>query len=331
MKALKNRKKLIFISLWVSSDLLYAASDATDTLVNIEVNETLLEEVRLALPEGTVANQEYLKPLYNPNISLQADAHVSITFLDEGAGYRNSLGYFTFSDTTFDDISFGDIDLDGSGHIGIKELQAIEGLETGMVFNNVSEAGGGGSLLTGDTVVLGGASITDINGTDFNMTGGSIFTAGTNIGFFLMQNAWTGSQVNGWDTSYADPLTMYTIDFLNPENNEFATIDNVDINSRHVAMMTSLADENELILGFEDLVRPYGDNDFNDAVFRIRTDPVEALFAEVPTAKSVIDLQAAPGPEAGKGIASAIVFALGLLFLIRRQGIQHDRRTRHDS
>ena len=148
MKALKNRKKLIFISLWVSSDLLYAASDATDTLVNIEVNETLLEEVRLALPEGTVANQEYLKPLYNPNISLQADAHVSITFLDEGAGYRNSLGYFTLSDTTVDDMSFGDIDLDGSVHIGIKELQAIEGLETGMVFNNVSEAGGGGSLRT---------------------------------------------------------------------------------------------------------------------------------------------------------------------------------------
>jgi hypothetical protein len=318
MKLSINHKILVSISLWLSADALYAATDATDTLVNIDLDPALLEEVRLALPEGTVANQEYLDSQYNPNIALQTDAHMSITFLDEGAGYRNSLGYFTFESSTFDGVTFGDLDLDNSGHIGINELQAIEGIETGMVFNNVSESGGGGTLNAGDTVVLGGAAITDVNGTDYNMTGGTLFTEGTNVGFFLLQNAWTGSEVKGWDTS-TDPLAMYTIDFLNPENNASATIDNVDINSRHVAMMTSLSGENELVLGFEDLVRPQGDNDFNDAVFRIRTDPVEALFADVPTSGTVISLQAAPAPDMGKGLPGGIMLALGALVFLRRQ------------
>lgn len=324
MKTPINNKILVSLSLLFSADLLHAATDATSTLVNVDLDPSLLQEVQLALPESVVANKEYLSSEYNPNITLQSDAHMSVTFLDEGAGYRNSLGYFTFTDNAFDGSTFGDLDLNGSGHIGINELQAIDGIETGMIFNNVSERWGGGSLLAGDTVGLLGTEITDINGTEFNMTGGSVFTAGTNVGFFLLQNAWTGSEVKGWDNN-ADPLAMYTIDFLNPENNASATIDNVDINSRHVAMMTSLSGENELILGFEDLVRPQGDNDFNDAVFRIRTDPVEALFADVPTSGSVISLQAAPAPSMGKGLPGGIMLTLGALVFLRRQQSRSDK------
>lgn len=294
-----------------------AADDATSTLVNVDIDPDLLTEVQQALPESTVVNQDFLSSAYNPNIVLQTDAHIGITFLDEGAGYRNSLGYFTFSDTTFDGYTFGDLDADSSGHIGISELQNLSGIETGMVFNNSSEAGGGGSLLTGDTVTLGGASITNVSGTDFDMTGGTLFEEGTHVGFFLLQNAWDGSQVKGWDYTSSDPLAMYTVDFLNPENDASATIDNADEYSRHVAMMTSLAGENEVILGFEDLVRPGGDNDFNDAVFRVRTDPVTALFADVPTTETVISLQAAPSPEIG-GLSGLISMAFGFLLFWRR-------------
>ncbi|WP_315983403.1 DUF4114 domain-containing protein [Aliamphritea spongicola] len=76
--------------------------------------------------------------------------------------------------------------------------------------------------------------------------------------------------MKGWDTGH-DNLAMYTIDFLNPENSSDAYISTgIDEDARHVAMMSSLSATNDYILGFEDLKRPWGDNDFNDAVFRIR-------------------------------------------------------------
>lgn len=295
----------------------FAADDATDTLVNIDLPTGLLSEVQAALPESVDVNQDFLNPAYNPNIQLQNNAHVGITFLDEGAGYRNSLGYFTFSDNTFDGYSHGDIDTDNSGYIGISELAAVTNSQMGMVFNNASERRGGGSLNPGDTVVLGGAEITNINGTEYDMIGGETFAEGTNVGFFLLQNAWDGSQVKGWDYEKAGQLAFYSVDFLNPENSGTATFDNADEDSRHVAMMTSVSADNEVILGFEDLVRPGGDNDFNDAVFRIRTDPVAALFAEVPTTQEVISLQAAPLSTLGKNNLIALLFLLGLLIAFK--------------
>lgn len=295
-----------------------AATDATDTLVNVTVDPALISEVTQALPESVDVNQEFLNPNYNPNISFQEDAHVAVTFLDEGAGYRNSLGYFTFEDNTFDGYTFGDIDSNGSGSISISEIGNLEGVSTGLIFANASESGGGGSLNAGDTVGLGGTEVVNIDGTSFDMEGGLTFSEGTNMGFFLMQNAYQGSW-GGNNYLNNNATTFYTLDFLNPENSSTATFGNAGEFSRHVAMMTSVAGENELILGFEDLVRPGGDNDFNDAVFRIRTDPVTAMFADVPTTETVISMQAAPLPELGRGLSGLFACAIGGLFLFRRR------------
>jgi Pyruvate/2-oxoacid:ferredoxin oxidoreductase gamma subunit len=296
----------------------FAADDATDTLVNIELASGLINEVQTALPESMDVNQEFLNPSYNPNIHLQQEAHLAITFLDEGAGYRNSLGYFTYANNAFDGYTFSDIDTDNTGHIGINELNALSGVDANMVFNNVSEVGGGGSLIAGDTVVLGGAQISNIQGTEFDMIGGETFAEGTNIGFFLVQNGWDGAEVKDWDYEKTNQLAFYSIDFLNPENSADATINNTDENSRHVAMMSLDSAENEIILGFEDLVRPYGDNDFNDAVFRVRTDPVSALFAQVPTTTEVISMQAAPLPSIGAGNSMALAFFFALILILRK-------------
>lgn len=300
----------------------HAAEDATSTLVNIDLAPGLLSEINSALPESTVVNQEFLNTDYNPNISLQSDAHVGITFIDEGAGYKNSLGYFTFSENTFDSLTFGNIDTDGSGHIGISELQNVAGVSAGMVFNNASKSGAGGTLNAGDTVTLAGASIINVDGNNYDMDGGDLFADETQVGFFLLQNAWKYNQVQGWDSTSPDPLAFYTIDFLNPENSSSATIDNADVNSRHVAMMTPSSSQNEVILGFEDLVRPWGDNDFNDAVFTVRTDPVSALFAEVPTTTEVIQLQAAPSKLIGNGLPAFIIFLSTLIFIYKQKNKQ---------
>ncbi|MCJ8338151.1 MAG: DUF4114 domain-containing protein [Pseudomonadales bacterium] len=294
---------------------LSAAEDLTANIVNIDLNPGLLLEINTALPEQSVVNQEFLNPSYDPNILLQEEANVGITFIDEGAGYRNSLGYFTFEQQSFDALTFAEIDTNNSGHIGIDELQSIAGVNASMIFNNASKSGAGGSLNAGDTVSLNGAEITASGDNNYTMNGTELFAEGTNLGFFLMQNAWQNNQVQGWDNN-SDPLTFYSLDFLNPENSAANTLDNPAENSRHLAMMTSSGPNSQVILGFEDLVRPGGDNDFNDALFIVQTDPISSMFVNVPSTGEVIALQAAPAQLLGGRISIAF-FAMLLLMAVR--------------
>jgi len=291
-------------------------------LVGLEAG--LLDTVQQALPESQVANQLYLNTDYDPVITLGSDAQVAVTFIDEGAGYRNSLGYFTFDDSSFGGLTFGDIDSNGSGNISIGELQSVSGISTGMVFGNASKSGAGGSLLAGDTVVLGEGEVTNISGADFDFTGGTTFSSGTNLGFFLLQNAWNGNHVQGYDVpGDGNRLAMYSVDFLNPENGDSAFYGSADDDSRHVAMMFTDSDQDELILAFEDLHRTDNkanhrnystDEDFNDAVFRVKTNPVSAIFeTNVPQSDEVISVNAAPLGDIGQtplgaAILGAIIF-----------------------
>ncbi|NQZ30445.1 MAG: DUF4114 domain-containing protein [Oceanospirillaceae bacterium] len=298
MKYLKGYSLITFLTL-IASHQAIAADDLTNSIVNIELSPALISQISAALPESTVVNQEFLNLDYDPNITFAEDAQVGITFIDEGAGYKNSLGYFTFQAQTFDNMTFGDIDSDSSGRIDITELQNLDGVNTGMIFSNSSKSGAGGALNAGDTVSLTGSEIT-ANGTGgYTLSDGDMFPEETKLGFFLMQNAWKNGEVQGWDNAN-DPITFYSVDFLNPENSATATIDNAAENSRHIAMMSTSEQGDQIILGFEDLVRPGGDNDFNDALFTVTGDPVSALFAQIPSAQQVIQLQAAPAIELGK-------------------------------
>ena len=289
-------------------------AQAQETITNVELEAGLLSDIQAALPESNNVSEDFLNPSYDPIISFSADAQVGVTFIDEGAGYRNSLGYFTFNDNTFNDLSFGNIDLDGSGHITIGELSTLDGVSTGMIFDNVSRVGSGGSLTAGDTVVLGGGSLT-ANGTDFTMDGGTVFSQGTNMGFFLLQNAYSSSGVN------EEALTMYSVDFLNPENSFSATYTDTADNSRHTAMMFADYEQDELILSFEDLYRDHrSDEDFNDAIFRIRTDPIEAI------ADTNVTIMAAPAPGLGSGLAGLIGLT-GVLALKRRKVNKDDKAS----
>lgn len=280
---------------------------------NHTVSQTLLDTITTALPnERGAIDQNFLNQDYYPNIYVSEEAQLAVTFIDEGAGYKNSLGYFTFNDSSFDGLTFGDIDTDSSGRISTSEISNLSGVTTDLVFPNASKQYAGGDLLMGDTVVIGGGSL-NFNDDSWEIDGGTKFAAGTNIGFFLAANAWndqgsTGT-VDGWDGTAGDPYTYYSLDFLNPENNYTATIDDVDAKSRHVALTFESSDRDVLIMGFEDLYRKSAsDDDFNDAVFLVRSDPGGAI------SDTDVEVYSAPAPALGGGLISLAFLLIAGLF-----------------
>jgi len=309
-----RRLSSLFLGSALSVPLLIVGTNsyaADDSLTQINLGAPLLSDVRAALPETSAVNESFLSGDYNPNIRLSEDSHLAVTFVDEGAGYRNAVGYFQFSDNAFDGLTFSNVDSDGSGRVSLSELNALNGVEADVMFSNFSESGGGGSLNYGDTLVIGGGSLTETDN-GLLMSGGKLFEAGSNVGFFLSANAYTSSGVAGFDKA-GDPNTFYSLDFLNPEAGAFATIDNADENARHTAMMFADTSKDAILVGFEDLIRPYGDNDFNDAIFLVQSDPASALQ------DNVLDIATAPSPTMGGMVTGILGVVMGGGWLRRRR------------
>lgn len=99
---------------------------------------------------------ELFAPSAQKNIVLTHDANVYITFISEGAGYANSLGYYTYDAAT------------GPGDVNNLKLE--------ILFPHVSDE----VLTKGDMLQLGTEK----------------FKAGTAIGFFLVIRGWENGFVN---------------------------------------------------------------------------------------------------------------------------------------
>jgi LruC domain-containing protein len=197
---------------------------------NDVIDAAFLDKVNTSLPEGVpvmTSHPDYILNDIETNLNVTALSDVWLTFLTEGAGYKNSIAYFKYNTST-PPTKASDID---SLHI---------------ILPNASLQGSGGSLRAGNKVNLGR------------------FAAGTSIGFALIANGWTGSAVgSGYHT-------VYSIDGLNPET--------LTAEKRHSVLLW----DNSLslfLVGFEDLKRTNGagDNDFNDCLFYIKSNPVEAV------------------------------------------------------
>lgn len=106
-----------------------APQDLSRSIYNVPIDTAELNRIAALLPETTV-NTAYVSPSLDPNLHLLEKAEISLTFISEGAGYRNSFGYFLYDDA-----------------------QTILSKET--IFSNASAVGSGGSLKPGDTVKLG--------------------------------------------------------------------------------------------------------------------------------------------------------------------------------
>lgn len=197
------------------------------------INADFLNDVNTALPESRPVPEyhpEYLMGNNENNIVILDDAEVWVTFVSEGAGYRNVLAYYTF-DRDFPPQSPEDI------------------TECFVIFPNASFANSGGGLYSGDKVSLG------------------VFTENTVIGWLLMVDGWKGPT----QESTVGRGLLYSNAILNPEE---------DINYRQHSVLLYDEERDVILIGFEDLIRPGGDNDFNDAVFYATANPIENVEVE---------------------------------------------------
>ena len=135
------------------------------------IERSLLDDVNASLPERQRlpnVHPEYLAGK-ETNLILTEESDVWVTFLSENAGWRNSLGYYTYP-------------------VG-EEPTSIEEIDTHyIIFPNISMRYSGGGLVPGDKVHLGR------------------FPANTVVSWFLVAQGYTGNGVgDGIATYYSQP------------------------------------------------------------------------------------------------------------------------------
>jgi LruC domain-containing protein len=194
------------------------------------VGQNVLAVINASLPEGQPVptyHPEYLNNDLVSTVNLVEDAAVWVTFVHEGAGYRNSLGFYSYP-TDSPPTTLGEIS------------------SFNIIFPNVSFSGSGGNLTTGNRVNLGS------------------FPAGTTVGWFLVPD--------GWNSSTKKVDVKPGIKFSDKNLNTFTQ----DPYRQHIALLYDQSLQ-KLILGMEDIDRPGGDNDFNDAIFYVSANPFTAI------------------------------------------------------
>ncbi len=187
-----------------------------------DINNTLPERKRL--PNS---HPQYFSSQYDQTLHLNATCDVWVTFVSEGAGYRNVLGFYTYPTN--------------------KPPQSPSDIDTiTIIFPNVSFQGSGGGLHAGNKVHIGR------------------FPANTSIGFVLFADGWKNGKVTD------GKWVLYSQKRLNPESNPNL--------QQHVVLLSDNA-RKLFLLGFEDIRRDLRncDQDFNDAIFYITANPVQAV------------------------------------------------------
>lgn len=135
------------------------------------ITQDFLKDVNASLPENQrlpVSHPDYLAVGNEGDIVLNEEADVWITFVHEGAGYLNSLGYYLYD-------------------ISNPPKTAAEINKYNVIFPNASYSGSGGGLTSGDKVFLGR------------------FPGGKAIGWFLVPYGWNGGKVSGSKVYYSEP------------------------------------------------------------------------------------------------------------------------------
>ncbi|WP_326936454.1 LruC domain-containing protein [Flavobacterium sp. PL11] len=205
------------------------------------ISNDFLADVNTSLPEYKKlpdSHPEYLNSSDNGNIELVEDAEVWITFVHEGAGYKNALGYYTHKN---------------DNPPASQNLIA----DPTIIFPNVSYNGSGGSLRSGNKVQL---LYLDPLTNKYTKR----FPAGTTVAWFFIANSF-----NSTTTSIGSGIgKLYSDKHFNPETN-------IDKKKHNVVLKDTK--RQLLLIGFEDVNREKNsDEDFNDAIFYASISPFTA-------------------------------------------------------
>jgi LruC domain-containing protein len=216
-----------------------------------QVTASMLQTVNATLPERFPVpthptHSSYIARDAVSNLVLTQNAEVWLTFVHEGAGYKNSVGYYLF-DANNPPRSVSDI-------LG----------RTIVAYPNTSYQNSGGGLQTSNRVQL-----KHFDGTTWSNT----FPAGTGIGWFLVANGWRSSAQGVLERSYEQ--TVFSDPVLN-----YQAYRSQGMTVEQSAQTVLLLDQQRqtLLLGFEDILRHHGgDQDFNDAIMLVEATPFSAV------------------------------------------------------
>lgn len=209
----------------------------------------MLTNVNYTLPEGVSVpanNPSLLDATKQTNITIDALSDVWVTFVHEGAGYRNALGYFKYAINN-----------------PPKKVTDIDTVK--IIFPNASYYNSGGSLYSGDKVYLGR------------------FPAQTGIGWVCLSDGFRNGTITANNWNYK----LYSFPDFNPQTN-------ANLKKQSLLLLDNV--NNKVLLTFEDIERDKGgDQDFNDVVYYITANPVEAI-----NTGNLIPLQITPSTDTDK-------------------------------
>jgi len=197
----------------------------------VQVDAALMARIASSLPEMKDIRTQGRDLIASDDaavIQLVKPAQVWVTFLHEGAAFKNTFGYFTYPEG--------------------KPPQSPAEIEHVVILPNSSFSTAGGSaagMRTGHRIDLG------------------VFPAGIRLGFFVVSNGWNSTKGVAPDNNH-----FYSLSTLNPESSE-------DLRKHMVLLKDSWGQR--VVLGMEDLMRTGGDHDFNDVLFAVESNPVEAI------------------------------------------------------
>lgn len=175
----------------------YFSADGTPLYLDDQdiVSQETIDMVNNVLPEGYPVpdfNPHYISSGYDTDITIKETADIWVTFIGEGAGYKNTLGFYTY------DMN------NPSPSMPVPE-------DITIIFPNVSAVGSGGSLEIGDKVNIGR------------------FPPNTGIGWVLLANAWSDGCIGtgNWQlhshpdyNPESDPSLQYHNVLLSDPDNE---------------------------------------------------------------------------------------------------------------
>ncbi|WP_366653861.1 DUF4114 domain-containing protein [Fodinicurvata sp. EGI_FJ10296] len=255
--------------------------------------------------ERSHVNPEYINGTKKiNNLSLEQDFPVSVTFVGEGAGHKNALGYYKIGeDGTISDVSMIWENASGANKADVLKAWQDQGADADQLaaINRIY-----GGINQGGDLVPGQSTVELAN-----------LSAGDSFGFFLVSNGnnnrdfreamESGRAALSFRDADGNPAKVsgeagtprLTFDYVDDHGNArsgtvsndvFHTAANGDTlglntSNKQQAMSGVVGedrgeldawgvDTGELLIGFEDLARPGGDSDFNDLVFRLNVDPV---------------------------------------------------------